>query len=127
MILKFLSKNKTIMLAIISFALGALIYNYFPIIFQEGNPWPQIKGITQLTFGESDMVKLSGFDNKYLTKSQGGPMVVDTFMTDRGYEYMDQMGSGYFYKLSDETVILTRRQYSRFYAIWTMSDSDVEE
>jgi hypothetical protein len=126
MIFKNLFKNKVIIIAIISFALGALIYNYSKVIFQEGNPWPEIKAISQLTFGGTDMVKLSGSDNKYLTKSQGGPMAVDTFMKDRGYEYMDQMGSGYFYKLSDKTVVLVRRQYSQFYTIWTVSDSTTE-
>ncbi|MFA6486053.1 MAG: hypothetical protein WCT40_01640 [Candidatus Magasanikbacteria bacterium] len=123
MIFKNLFKNKAIIIAIISFALGALIYNYSKVVLQEGDPWPEIKAISQLTFGGSDMVKLSGSDNKYLTKSQGGPKTVDAFMKDRGYEYTDQMGSGYFYKSSGKTVVLTRRQYSRFYTIWTMSDS----
>ncbi len=124
MILGRLFKNKAIIIAIISFALGALIYNFSAVIFQEGNPWPQIKGITQLTFGKSDMVKLSGSDNKYLTKSKGGPTVVETYMKNRGYEYTDQMGSGYFYKSSDKTVVLTRRQYSRFYVIWTITENN---
>lgn len=124
---KNLLKNKTIIIAIISFALGALIYNYSSVLFQEGNPWPQIKGIVQLTIGNSNMVKLSGSDNKYLTKSQGGPMIVEAFMKDRGYEYTDQMGSGYFYKSSDKTIILTRRQYSRFYTIWTIAENNNSE
>jgi hypothetical protein len=120
------TKNIAIIIAIVSFALGALIYNYSKVIFQEGNPWPEIKAISHLTFGGSDMVKLSGSDNKYLTKSQGGPQAIDVFMNDRGYEYTDQLGSGYFYKSSDKTVVLTRRQYSRFYTIWTLSDSAAE-
>jgi len=118
-----LSKNKKFLLvtALVILLIGIFAFMYAPVIFQEGNPWPQIKGIVQLTFGGSDMVKLSGSDNKYLTKSQGGPMVVDTFMKNSGYEYTDQMGSGYFYKSSDKTVVLTRRQYSRFYTIWTIT------
>jgi hypothetical protein len=118
-----LSRNKTIIIAIFSFALGALIYNFAPILFQEGNPWSEIRGIAQLTFGRLDMVKLSGLDNKYLTKSKGGPMAVETFMKGKGYEYEDQMGSGYFYKSSNKTVVLTRHQYSRFYTIWTMIEN----
>ena len=103
---------------------GAFLFLYSPVIFQEGNPWPQIKGIAQLIFGKSDMVKLSGSDNKYLTKNQGGPGIVEAYMKDRGYEYIDQMGSGYFYKSSDKTVILTRHQYSRFYIIWTITENN---
>jgi hypothetical protein len=123
-----LSKNKKILLitSIAVLAIGLLAFMYLPVIVQEGNPWPEIKAISQLTFGRSDMVKLSGSNDKYLTKSQGGPQTIDVFMKDRGYEFTDQMGSGYFYKSSDKTVILTRRQYSRFYTIWTLSDSTAE-
>ncbi|MFA5024318.1 MAG: hypothetical protein WC523_05140 [Patescibacteria group bacterium] len=122
------SKNKKILLitSITILAIGVLVSLYSSVIFQEGNPWPEIKAISQLTFGGSDMVKLSGSDNKYLTKSQGGPKTVDVFMKGRGYEYTDQMGSGYFYKSSDKTIVFTRRQYSRFYTIWTVSDSTTE-
>lgn len=122
------SKNKKILLiaSLVVLAIGFLVFMYSPVIFQEGNPWPEIKAISQLTFGGSDMVKLSGSDNKYLTKSQGGPQVIDVFMNGRGYEYTDQMGSGYFYKSSDKAVVLVRRQYSRFYTIWTLSDSTTE-
>lgn len=118
------SKNKKILLlaSVIILIVGAFIFLYSSVIFQEGNPWPQIKGIVQLTFGGSDMVKLSGSDNKYFTKSQGGPMTVEAFMKDRGYEYADQMGSGYFYKSSDGNIVITRRQYSRSYIIWTITE-----
>jgi len=117
-------KNKTIIIAIISFALGALVYHLFsPVIFQEGNPWPQIKGIAQLTFGKSDMVKLSGSENKYLTKNKGSWDVVDSFLKSKGYEFTEQMGSGYFYKSSDSSIVMTRRQYSRFYVIWAIAES----
>jgi len=121
--LKCLSKNKTIIIAISSFALAALIYNYSTVIFQEANPYPEIKAIFQLTFDQAAMVKLSGSGNKYLTKSRGGPLAVNAFMKDRGYEYTEQMGSGYFYKSADQIVVLSRRQYSRFYTIWTINES----
>lgn len=128
MIFKHQLKNKNILFIIFLLVLmiGFLVFMYLPVIFQEGNPWPEIKGITQLTFGKSNMVKLSGSDNRYITRSQDGSQVVDVFMTDKGYKYSNQMGSGYFYKLSDKTVILTRRQYSRFYTIWTMTDGTIE-
>jgi hypothetical protein len=126
MIFEHSSKNKKVLLliSIIILVLGVFVFFYSSVIFQEGNPWTQIKGITQLTFGKSNIVKLSNFDNKYLTKSKGGPAVVEAFMEDRGYEYIDQMGSGYFYKSSDETIVLTRRQYSRFYTIWTIAENN---
>jgi len=125
MIFKYSSKNKKVLLitSFIILLLGVFILFYSPVIFQEGNPWSQIKGVIQLTFGRSNIVKLSGLDDKYLTKSKGGPMAVETFMKGKGYKYEDQMGSGYFYKSSNKTVVLTRHQYSRFYTIWTMIEN----
>ncbi len=122
MILKFLSKNKTIIIAIISFTLGALIYNYSLVIFQEGNPWPQIKGMVQLKFGDSDIVKLSGSDNRFMTESKNGTMIHD-FMKTKGYEFTEQMGSGYFFKsTAGQTAIVTHRYYSRYYSLWTITE-----
>jgi len=111
------------MVAIVSFALGALIYNFSPIIFQEGNPWPQIKGIVQLKFSGKDIVLLSGSDNKFITESKNGTVIHD-FMKDRGYDFTGQMGSGYFFKSqTGQTAIATHRYYSRYYSLWTVTEN----
>lgn len=128
MFFKHQSKNKKILFitSIAILAIGVLIFLYSPVIFQEGNPWPEIKGIAELVFSKSDMIKLSGSDNKYLTKSQGGPQTVETYMKNQGYEFTYQMGSGYFYKSPNGSIVLTRRQYSWFYTLWTINrPSDV--
>jgi uncharacterized protein YlzI (FlbEa/FlbD family) len=119
------SKNKKILLLISAVILiaGIFLSLYSSVIFQEGNPWPEIKGIVWLTFSGSDIVKLSGSDNEYLTRSKGGPGMIETYMKNRGYEYTDQMGSGYFYKSPDGNVVITRRQYSRFYVIWIITEN----
>ncbi|MDD4290094.1 MAG: hypothetical protein PHH83_02330 [Patescibacteria group bacterium] len=124
MILKFLAKNKTIMVAIISFIFGVLIYNYSSIIFQEGNPWPQIKGIAQLTFGNKDFVKLDIEKNKYITKSNNVDLI-RSFMKEKGYDFIEQMGSGYFFQNDfGDRLIAVHKFYSRFYSIWTISETN---
>jgi len=129
MIFEYFSKNKKVLLSvsIIVLVLGIFVFFYSPVIFQEGNPWPQIKGIAQLTFGVSDMVKLSSSDTRYLTKSQSSWDIVDDFLKNKGYEFTEQMGSGYFYKSSDSSIVLVRRQYSRFYVIWTITENNLAE
>ncbi len=117
-------KAKIIIIAIASFALGAILYQLAsPVIFQEGNPWPEIRGIAQLFFGKENIVKLSGADGKYLTRSKGGFESADSFLKNKGYELADQMGSGYYYKSSAGSIVMTRRQFSRFYIIWTVSEN----
>jgi len=117
------SKNKKILIIISLGVLvfGLLMFIYSPVIFQEGNPWPQIKGIVQLTFSNKDVVKLDIGENKYITKSNSLG-VIKSFMKDKGYNFTEQMGSGYFFK-SDAgvSVVITHRYYSRFYSLWTIS------
>jgi len=88
--------------ALVILLIGIFAFMYSPIIFQEGNPWPQIKGIIQLKFSGADIVQLSGSDNKFMTESKNG-MMIHNFMKTMGYEFTEQMGSGYFFKFSDRT------------------------
>ncbi len=105
---------------IVIFILLVLLYR--PVIFQEGNPWSQIKGMVQLKFGDSDIVKLSGSDNRFMTESKNGTMIQD-FMKTKGYEFTEQMGSGYFFKsTTGQTAIATHRYYSRYYSLWTITE-----
>ncbi|NCB20347.1 MAG: hypothetical protein EOM88_00270 [Clostridia bacterium] len=103
------------------FILVVLLYK--PVIFQEGNPWPQIKGIMQLKFGDADIVKLSGSDNKFMTESKNGTTIHD-FMKTKGYEFTGQMGSGYFFKsATGQTAVATHRYYSRHYSLWNITEN----
>ncbi len=120
---KILFKNKAIIIAIISFTLGALIYNYSMVFFQEDNPWPQIKGIIQLNFGNKDLVKLDDGGNKYITKSDN-PEIIKSFMKNRNYDFTEQMGSNYLFK-SDvgASAVATHRYYSRYYSLWSIAEN----
>jgi hypothetical protein len=126
MIFRYLLKNKKVLLPVIVLVslIAGIFFVYSPVIFQEGNPLPQIKGIIQLIFGKSDMVELSGSDNEYLTESGNGREIMDNYLKEGGYEFVEQMGSGYFYKSFDDNIVLVRRQYSRFYAIWTFTENN---
>ncbi|MDD4304779.1 MAG: hypothetical protein PHG92_04860, partial [Patescibacteria group bacterium] len=124
---KYLIKNKKILLpilAIVSLIAGIFLSLYSSVIFQEGNPWPQIKGMVQLKFDDSDIVKLSGSDNRFMTESKNGTMIHD-FMKTKGYEFTEQMGSGYFFKsTTGQTAIATHRYYSRYYSLWTITEDN---
>jgi len=127
MILERSSKNKKILLiaSIVILALGIFIFLYSSVIFQEGNPWPQIKGAAQLKFGGSNIVKLSDSDDKYMTKSKNGPEIIKDFMKDRGYEFIEQMGSGYFFTKDNlDKAVVTHKYYSRFYLLWNITEKN---
>jgi hypothetical protein len=125
MIFEHQSKNKKVLLIISAtiLVLGIFVFFYSPVIFQEGNPWPQIKGIIQLKLSGADIVQLSGSDNKFMTESKNG-MMIHNFMKNKGYEFTEQMGSGYFFKSpTGQNAIATHRYYSRYYSLWTISEN----
>ncbi|MFA6106669.1 MAG: hypothetical protein WC745_03280 [Patescibacteria group bacterium] len=126
MIFEYQSKNKKILLiaSLAVLAIGFLAFMYSPVLFQEGNPWPEIKGIVQLKFNGKDIVQLSGSDNKFMTESKNGTTIHD-FMKDRGYEFTGQMGSGYFFEsATGQSAIATHKYYSRYYSLWIITEND---
>jgi hypothetical protein len=119
------SKNKKALLLIFITLLiaGVFLSLYYPVIFQEGNPWPQIKGIAQLNFGNSNIVKLSDSDNKYITKSKNSQEVIKDFMKDKDYEFKEQMGSGYLFKSPNgESAVAVHKYYGRYYSLWSITE-----
>ncbi|MDD5291244.1 MAG: hypothetical protein PHZ04_03995 [Patescibacteria group bacterium] len=126
MIFEHSSKNKKVLLliSVTILVLGIFVIFYSPVVFQEGNPWLQIKGIVQLTFGNNDVVKLDIGENKYITKSDN-PEIIKSFMKERGYDFTEQMGSGYFFKSqTGMSAVATHRYYSRYYSLWTISENN---
>ncbi|MFW0838136.1 MAG: hypothetical protein ACKKL5_04000 [Candidatus Komeilibacteria bacterium] len=126
MILEHSSKNKKalLLISIIILALGVFLVFYSPIIFQEGNPWPQIKGILKLNFSNNEVVKLNIGENKYITKGNN-PEIIKSFMKGRGYDFTEQMGAGYLFKTdSGASAVATHRYYSRFYSLWTITEEN---
>lgn len=125
MIFEHLSKNKKALFSIslLFLAIGLFLLLFSPVIFQEGNPCPYIKGIAALTLGNEGPVKLSKPENTYLTKSAGGFDAIDAFLKNKGYGLTEQMGSGYLYNSPDGALVVTRREYSRFYTIWTITEN----
>lgn len=122
MLKRFLQYGKKILIVVsIIFIFLFIIVSvlYSPVIFQEGNPWPQISGIIRLNFGKEEVVKLGTEGNKYLTKSKNGQEVMVEFMKKNNYQFVEQMGAGYiFQSASGEKIVITHRHYTRFYGIW---------
>ncbi len=125
MISEYRSKSRNILFiaSLTILAIGLLALIYLPVIFQEGNPWPEIKGIFQLKFGNREIVQLSVSDNIFMTENKNGTAIYD-FMKSKGYEFTEQMGSGYFFEShSGQSVIATRRNYSRYYSLWNIMEN----
>lgn len=118
--------KKTAVLFMILFIVLCLIFVlvYHRTIFQEGNPWPYLKSIISLQFGGNQSVYVNQTTNLLMTKSTNGQKPIDDLLDKQNYQFYEQMGSGYFYiNQSGESIIITRRHYSRWYYIWHISES----
>jgi len=129
MIFEHSSKNKKILLlvSVTILLLGIFMFFYSPVIFQEGNPGPQIKGIAQLTFSDKDIVKLDVGENKYITKSNNSE-IIKSLMREKGYDFTEQLGSAYLFESPTRTsAVAYHRYYSRYYSLWSIAENLIEE
>jgi hypothetical protein len=117
-------KRILIFLGALLAVLALALWLYKSVIFQEGNPAPLVRGIIQLNFTPDKIVKLAMAGDKYLTKSKNGQEIIKDFMQDKGYEFTEQMGSGYFFKLSNgKGAITIHKYYSRYYSLWSIIEN----
>lgn len=90
----------------------------YPILLQEGNPLPILKGIIELNFSSSDMVKISDEPQRYITKTDKGNSPTIELMEKKGWKFDDQAGSGYIFSKDDNRKTISSGQYTRKYIIW---------
>jgi hypothetical protein len=110
-------------LGILVIILALVFLLYRPVIFQEGNPIPLLRGAARLNLTQEKITKLDMAGGKYLTKSKNGQEILTDLLNNQGYKFIDQLGSGYLFRNDNSDILLvTHRHYSRFYSIWTIGE-----
>lgn len=100
---------------------GIIISVYGDVLFQEGNPAPIIKAIGKLETGDVDYVEISGTPIKYISKSRvDREKMIREYMSDLGWTYKEQMGSGYFFERDGVEGLVNTKQWTGKYFIWTV-------
>lgn len=92
---------------------------YKNIIFQEGNPLPIINGIFKLN-DNNTYVLISENPTIYLTKTNIKDDLFEYIKEEYDVKFKEQLGSGYVFE-GDIGLLLTSRQYTRFYQVWRLS------
>ncbi len=106
-------------------AIAAIIFLGFlsrwPLIFQEGNPWPLLKGIANLHAGRQELVRLDFPGEQYLSRGNDTE-AIKSFLESRGYDFVEQMGAGYIFEsATGSRALAVHRYYSRHYSLWKLS------
>ena len=97
------------------------VYSTLPVIFQEGNPIPIIKGIIELNSDDDGVVKIGDDPIKYLTRD--GEDIANIFKS-QGYETTVFFTQCCFKKGNEKIRVMRGRMYSSNYIIW-IEDTDL--
>lgn len=93
-----------------------------PVLFQEGNPVPILKGIVELGTSDDKIIKISESPQRYLTKTSVGDTPLIDLMNREGWRFVEQMGAGYVFSKTTDRLVITSVQYTGKYRIWTLAD-----
>lgn len=96
----------------------------YPVLFQEGNPLPILKGITALNIKKSEIVQISDEPRIYLTKTEEGVSPVTELMEREGWKFDEQLGAGYIFSKDNSELIVESTQYTGKYTIWKLEIED---
>ncbi|MET3698871.1 putative zinc finger protein [Bacillus oleivorans] len=127
-------KNKIITVVatlIITFSfLGFFVGTFGNVLFQEGNPIPVISSIIKLEFTNAEYVEFSNATNRFISEIKSSDdrySVVKKYMSERGWAFKEQMGSGLIFENEAEQIVIETRLYTKNYFIWSVPEKETEE
>lgn len=82
---------------------------------------PIIKGVFQLN-DDITFAKINDDPVTYLTKCSNKSDLFSYIEEENNVKFKEQMGSGYIFEGEDKNVIMTSRQYTRFYQVWKYTE-----
>ncbi|MDD4797056.1 MAG: hypothetical protein PHO66_04755 [Eubacteriales bacterium] len=108
--------------------LGALGYAA-PVLRQEHNTPAVLAGIARLTLSDAGIVRYDDDASYayYITKSGACIAPLQALLGRDGWEFSQQMGSGYRFVQkndADTARLVTARQFTRFYTLWKVPPAD---
>ena len=113
-------KRMIIILLSVTLTLGLIIVS--PVLFQEGNPIPILKGIVELSSNDDKIIQISETPQRYLSKTNVGNTPLIELMNNEGWEFIEQLGAGYIFSKDGDRLIITGVQYTGKYRVWTLTN-----
>lgn len=110
------TKNIYLLLIITLILLSLFLFNK-DVIFQEGSPASVLNGIIRIN-DTNTFIKINDQPITYVTKTNNNEELFNYIEKEYDVVFKEQMGSGYIFEGSEKSVILTAKQYTRFYQIW---------
>lgn len=117
-----MKKVLIIVLLFLLLSLGFIVIRFGNALTQEGNPIPYITSIMKLELSNNgyeqvaDTMNGKRYVSEYEKKYPHG--ITIEFMKDKGWEFKEQIGSGFVFEKDKEDITISTRMYSKHYFIW---------
>ncbi|NDI35778.1 hypothetical protein EPK97_13645 [Chengkuizengella sediminis] len=99
--------------------IGFLGLSFGNALTQEGNPIPILISIAKLETSGHDFEMFSSNDNSYRYVSENKSSdVVKKFMSEKGWVFKEQMGSGFVFEKDQKVTTVGTRLFSKNYFLW---------
>ncbi|TDL80306.1 hypothetical protein [Peribacillus frigoritolerans] len=105
-----------VMLLTLFICTGFIGLRFGSALFQEEDSASILLSIMELELSYSDYAKVSG--HRYVSKSTDSSRFIKDFMSEIGWTYRDQAGSGLIFKKEERSVVVETRLFSRHYILW---------
>ncbi|MCM3594795.1 hypothetical protein M4D55_03190 [Metabacillus idriensis] len=105
-----------VMLLTLFICAGFIGLRFGSALFQEEDSASILLSILELELSMSDYAKVS--EHRYVSKSTDSSGFIKEFMTEKGWTYRDQAGSGLIFEKEERSVVVETRQFSRHYILW---------
>ena len=79
-----------------------------------------LRAVALLTVSSKNLVRVDR--ETFVQKAGAGDLPIITYLQDRGWMFVEQMGSGLFFERGKTRSLVVSRQYSRFFRLIDVSD-----
>ena len=121
---------KKVTITVIVFVGLIVTFIYMPIIlsgalWQEKDPLKHLTSIAKLKLTSSNYEKIREVDNNYVvylsdTERDDTFENIQLSLEQNGWQFKEQLGSGFIFEKAGEEMVVTSRQYSSSYYLWTV-------
>ena len=109
-------------LLILIVAIGFIGIRFGSALFQEENTIEIIASITKLDLANTNYIEVTDDSERtrYVSKNKSGSQekIIKEFMRENGWQYKEQMGSGFIFEKDRVTVTIGTRLFTKNYFLW---------
>jgi hypothetical protein len=120
-------RMKKFIVFILLLAIGAGAFYIWPILDQEDEAWLLIQGIFNLTINSESYAYLDDESNRILTAKYKNEKPLEAYMSKLGWEFREQMGSGYVFSRAGLDVVVESSSYVKGFIIWQLPEETTFE